>query len=357
MLRWDKHQLTDSSPIGRVVEPCQEFFQVNERMMEQSAQESDALSRKLRLLLLLLGLGGPVGGLILGYGISRGLTRSIYRFSVCVQDMAQRLDQDVASVQVVANGDLQSLDRQLQQVVLRFQEVAERLQCQQRELLRAQQLAAVGQLAASVAHEIRNPLTSIKMLVEAALRVGSPRPFTDENLAIVHGEVVRLERTMQGFLDFARPPALEKLACDLREVVRQAIELVKARSRQQHVDLEVHLPGRPVCRPVDRGQFCTVIVNLLINALDAMPRGGKIEVKLQTSADEEVRLEVADTGPGIAEEIREKLFTPFSSTRETGSGLGLSISKRIIEEHGGKIAAHDGVEGGARFTITFPRIS
>src|SRR5262249_11804413 len=152
-----------------------------------------------------------VSGLIGGYGIARGLSRSIYQLSVRVQGMAQRLDQDVASVSVAADADIQSLDKQLQHVVARVEEVAQRLQQHQREMLRAEQLAAVGQLAASVAHEVRNPLTSVKLLVESALkprpRAGGTPGLTREDLEVIHGEVVRLEQTVQGFLDFARPPA------------------------------------------------------------------------------------------------------------------------------------------------------
>src|SRR5205085_9437628 len=124
-------------------------------------------------------------GLLIGFGIARGLSRSIYQLSVRVQDMAQRLDQDVASVSIAADGDLQNLDNQLQQVVKNVEEVAQRLQRQQRELLRTEQLAAVGQLAASVAHEVRNPLTSVKMLVELALRSQNLKPLTTDDLQVI----------------------------------------------------------------------------------------------------------------------------------------------------------------------------
>src|SRR5204863_1094128 len=127
----------------------------------------------------------------------------------------------------------------LAHVLRRVSEVGERLRRQTDEVLRAQQLSAVGQLAASVAHEVRNPLMSMKMLVEAALRDHKPRPFTPDNLRIVHGEILRLEQTVQGLLDFARPPKLKKQPCDLRSVVGQAVELIRARARQQKVNVEM----------------------------------------------------------------------------------------------------------------------
>jgi signal transduction histidine kinase len=268
--------------------------------------------------------------------------------------MAQQLDQDVASLKLMPEGDLHHLDHQLQHVLERVSEVVQRLQRQQNEMLRAQQLAAVGQLAASVAHEVRNPLTSIKMLVEAALRSHKPRPFTADNLRVVHGEILRLERTVQCLLDFARPPALQRRSCDLRAVINQAVELVKVRARQQQVQINVDCPEEPVCNDIDRDQVCTVLVNLLVNALDAMPTGGCLTVALEAHPITGIRLTVTDTGTGISAAMNEKLFTPFASSKATGSGLGLSISKRIIEEHGGGITATNHSVGGACFVITLP---
>ena len=176
--------------------------------MDAAAQENLSASRQANAAMILLGLAGPVGGLVMGYGMARGLSRSIYRLSVHVKDMAQHLDQNVATVSVAGDGDLQSLDREMQTIVRKVEEVTDRAEQHQRQLLRADQLAAVGQLAAGVAHEIRNPLTGIKMLVEAAVRSRNPTPLNAEDLRVIHGEVVRLEQIVQGFLDFARLTAL-----------------------------------------------------------------------------------------------------------------------------------------------------
>ncbi|GIW79373.1 MAG: hypothetical protein KatS3mg105_1180 [Gemmatales bacterium] len=350
----DFRQLANANPVRYVVEPCQQLFAVNEKMMVDHSRATEGLSRKLPFVLILLGVGGPLSGLIMGYGIARGLSRSLYQLSVHVKDISQRLDSNVAAVQVVSDGDLDHLDKNLQQVVGRVQEVAERLQKQQMEILRAQQLAAVGQLAASVAHEVRNPLTSVKMLVEAALRPHNPRPFTQDNLKIVHNEVVRLERTVQGFLDFARPPQLQCSECDLRQILDQAMELVGARARQQYVSISYDPPETPILSKVDASQLRNVFVNLFINALDAMPDGGMLTVRLQTNSDGDIQLDVLDTGKGIPDEMAGRVFTPFASTKPTGTGLGLSICKRIVEEHGGQISAQNLAEGGAQFTIRLP---
>jgi two-component system sensor histidine kinase HydH len=346
-------ELADNHPARHVVEPCQELLRLNKESMEATSRDSERVGSQAYLLMLLVGVAGPVGGLLSGLGIARGLSRSLGQLSVRVQDMAQHLDQDVASVNLVADGDLHNLDRQLQYVVRRVAEVAERLQRQQRDMLRAEQLAAVGQLAASVAHEVRNPLTAVKMLVEVALRPRQPRPLTDDDLHVMHREIARLEKTVQNFLDFARLPAPRRSDWDLCDVIARAVELVQARARQQRVDIAVDCPAAPVTAAVDRDQLHTVFVNLFLNALDAMPQGGTLRVAVGRQ-EEAVEVQVCDTGPGIAPEMRERLFTPFASSKPTGTGLGLSLSRRIVEEHGGSLRASNRAEGGACFTIVLP---
>src|SRR5262249_15145688 len=147
--------------------------------------------------------------------------------------------------------------------------------------------------------EIRNPLTGIKMLVEAAARGRNSRPLTAEGLAVVRSEVARLEHIVQGFLDFTRPPALERRDCDLRDVVADAAALVQTRARQQQVQLRTELGERAVMAHVDRGQMCPVLVNLFLNALDAMPDGGQLDVCVRSGSCGEVALAVSDTGAGI----------------------------------------------------------
>jgi two-component system, NtrC family, sensor histidine kinase HydH len=368
----DLHLLTAINPIQHVVQPCEDLYYSSQEQLKVSSRDTERASSQAQLALLFLGLGGPLGGGLIGYGIVRGLTRTIARLSVRVQDVVHRLDGplgpapgpdgngaggkviDVAQVTVSPGDDLGGLDRQMQHVVRRVEEVTERLQRHHWEMLRAEQLAAVGQLAAGVAHEVRNPLTGMKLLVEAALRPGNRKPLSEEDLEVIHGEIARLEETVGNFLAFARLPAPQRQVCDLREALARPLDLVRARARQQQVRLTVETPGQALPVSLDGGQFSTVLVNLLLNALDAMPRGGELRVGLEADA-RECRLRVRDTGPGIAPEIAGRLFTPFASTKPTGTGLGLSLSRRIVEEHGGTVTATNQPEGGACFTITLPR--
>ncbi|HZV07549.1 MAG TPA: ATP-binding protein [Gemmataceae bacterium] len=230
----------------------------------------------------------------------------------------------------------------------------EQMLSQQREMMRAGHLAVAGQLAAGVAHEVRNPLATIKVLVEGALRTKNAAPLSRQELTVMHGEIARLERIVQDYLDFARPPELNRSRGDLREVIDQAAALLQANARRQGVRLQIDYPSQPVWAQVDHDQLRAVLVNLLINAIEAMPRGGPLKISL-TSANQEIELTVTDTGAGIPPDILKNLFTPFVSGKPTGTGLGLCISKRIVEYHGGRITAKNHPEGGAVVTIKLPQ--
>src|SRR6516165_776537 len=232
LARW-----ADAHPIRYLQKPCQELRRLNEDEMNNTALESEEVSRRAQTAMLLAGLLGPASGLIVGYGIARGLSRSIARLSVRLEDARAQLDQEVGSVKLSTESNLADLDRQLDRVVSRVREVAEQVQRQQQEMLRSEQLAAVGQLAASLAHEIRNPLTSIKMLVGAALKSPKTQALTADDMAVISKEVGRLEQTVQGLLDFARPAKAQKQPLDLRGVIGEAIDLVRVRARQQGVSL------------------------------------------------------------------------------------------------------------------------
>jgi signal transduction histidine kinase len=232
----------------------------------------------------------------------------------------------------------------------------EQMLSQQREMMRAGHLAVAGQLAAGVAHEVRNPLATIKVLVEGALRPRNAAPLSREELTVMHGEIARLERIVQEYLDFARPPELNRARGDLRDVLDQAAALLQANARKQSVQLALDYPAQPVWATVDHDQIRAVLVNLLLNATEAMKQGGRLQVALSATY-REVVLTVADTGCGIPPDILKRLFTPFVSSKPTGTGLGLCISKRIVESHGGRIAAKNRPEGGAEVVLTLPLVA
>jgi signal transduction histidine kinase len=350
-----------------VLLPCRELRHFNTDQIEQSDRSNRAVVDKLRWGLLAIGLGLPLAGLILGYAAARGLRHSIYQLSVRIRDAAGRLSRDLGSVTVEEEGDLPDLHRQMQGITDEIERVVGELQQREREVLRAEQLAAVGQVAAGVAHELRNPLTSVKMLVQTALEGTSAPGLSADDLVIIEHEIRRMEQCIRLFLEFARPPQSERRRADLTQVIRRALMLVEGRAKRQKVTTRAALPATPVFMHIDPEQIHQVLLNLLLNALDAMPRGGTVTVGIERLVSNgatsyrpgaappwEVEVRVRDSGPGIAPRILERLFQPFVSSKETGLGLGLSICKRLIEAHGGAIRGENGHDGGAVFIFTLP---
>lgn len=222
------------------------------------------------------------------------------------------------------------------------------------KLLRAEQMMAIGQVAAGVAHELRNPLTSIKGLIQVNLRELGGRGLPTEDLAIIEHEIRRMERTLQTFLDFARPPQPDRHRQEIGPIIDRVLALVGGRARKQHVDLrfEQHKPTAQA--EIDSDQIQQLLLNLVLNALDAMPQGGTLEVELSPPRDAHLEVYVRDTGPGIAPHILPKVFETFVSSKETGVGLGLPLSRRIAEEHGGALTAYNLPIEGACFLLRLP---
>ena len=229
--------------------------------------------------------------------------------------------------------------------------IYERVQ-RDRDMLRAEQLAALGQVAAGVAHELRNPLTSIKGLVQVNRRELEARGLPAEDLGIIEQEIRRMERTLQTFLDFARPPHPQRRLLELEPIAERVFALIGGRAEKQQVTLRFLQPASAICVEADEDQIQQLLLNLVLNALDAMPHGGSLEVALRLPRDGQVELQVRDSGPGIAPHLLPKVFDPFVSSKETGLGLGLAVSRRVAEGHGGQLAAFNRQEGGACFVLT-----
>ncbi len=347
LVRW-----SDAHPMRDLLRLCHDLSDRQRARMDAGLARSEAQTTWAGRLLLGLGLAGAFGGLVIGYATARGQTRRAARLSVRVRAVQSQLDQEIGAVTVdVPAGDL---DEQLDRVVGRVREVCRRLQEQERDLLRAEQLAAVGQLAAGVAHEVRNPLTGIKLLVEGALRAAKPVPLTGEDLRLIRHEIVRMERTVQALLDFARTPPPDRRPHDLRVLVAEAAALARGRAEQKPVTVHFDLPDAPVPVSADRDQFLSLLTNLLFNAIDATPPAGRVGVRVGVGPGGSMTVEVSDTGPGIDPAVAGRLFTPFVTTKPTGTGLGLTVARRVARDHGGTLTAADRPEGGARFTLTLP---
>jgi len=223
----------------------------------------------------------------------------------------------------------------------------------QAQLVRRERLAALGELAAVVAHEVRNPLGAIFNSLAALRRLVRPEEGDARMLFDIVGEEAdRLNRIVGDLLDFARPTQTaiqpEPIAPLLDDALGVALAQAAAGVRTRR-EVEDGLP--PV--PADALQLRQAFVNVLLNAVQAMPSGGTLTVAARREGDA-VRVEIADTGPGVAPELRRKVFEPFFTTRATGTGLGLAVVRRVVEDHRGEVAVEAAAGGGARFVFRLP---
>jgi signal transduction histidine kinase len=360
--------LIDELLTREILQPGQKYVEFNSHVVARTNEASRVTADQMRQGFLLLGVCGGAGGLIAGLAIARGITRSIVQLDVSVRGAAGKLNEVVGPVTMLRVGGLRELEAGLQEVEDHISAVVERLQQRELEVIRSEQLAAVGQLAAGIAHELRNPLMPMKMLVQAALERDDGIGLHGRQLLVVDEEISRLESSIQEFLDFARPPSLEKSRFDVQGLIEQTLDLIALRAERQGVQLRDSLSSAPMVIEADCGQIRQVILNLLLNSLDELPNGGEIKVQVippdpfkpgavtppDRAAPRTIGIRICDNGPGIPAAVLDRIFDPFISTKETGTGLGLSICQRIIVAHGGTIAAANAPDGGAEFTIQLP---
>jgi len=339
-----------------VAEPCRELVTLNELSLDEATHHGEQLFLMADLLWISFLVAGPVVGLVLAVWLVKDLTRSIAKISVTLKDAAGNLAQEVGSVEVRGAGDFAGLQQQAELVANQIQRVWEQLQEDRQRTLAMERLAAVGELAAGIAHELRNPLTSVKLLFQTAVPGKTGYSLDEKVYRMVGEEISRLERTIQGLLDFARPPVLRRVRHDLRVTVQRAVNLIEGRANQHAISITTIVPDIPIFVDGDPEQLHQVLVNLLINGVEALQQGGKLSVVAEPADGPDGRCSVAvsDSGPGIPQEILPKIFEPFVTSKERGTGLGLAVSLRIVAEHGGMLLAANLPEGGAAFTLELP---
>lgn len=223
-----------------------------------------------------------------------------------------------------------------------------------RKLEQAKRLAALGELAATLAHEIRNPLSAVSgsfQMLKSGVQLGDE----DAILAlIIERELERMGRLVEDILEFARPRAAELSPLNLSLLVAETSQLFASSSRQRGIDFELNI-GEEIHCTGDANQLRQVLWNLLVNASQVVSDDtGRIHVSLKSEA-QWVYLDVTDNGPGVSREIRNKIFDAFFSTRERGMGLGLALCKRIMTDHGGQVDVLDTEDSGATFRLTLPK--
>ncbi len=245
--------------------------------------------------------------------------------------------------------------RDLERTTARLTEVYRELEQNFEQMKRAERLFAVGQLAAGLAHELRNPLWSIAGAAGILERNATLEAKHRECLDIIHKESQRLNRLLTEFLDFARPRPPKYQSIDIGALLDSVIQLAAHAVGRSSVQLRKLAP--PDLPPVegDPEMVKQMLLNLVINAIQAMPEGGEVVVSA-SARDGNMLLAVQDQGCGVAPEIRDKIFNPFFTTKNGGTGLGLAVAHQIVEQHGGTLRAEPNPSGGMTFSALLPLV-
>ncbi len=239
--------------------------------------------------------------------------------------------------------------------VILFRDLSE-IQHLKKEIARSQRLASIGRLAAGVAHEIRNPLSSIKGFATYFKERYRDTPEDQQTADIMIQEVERLNRVIGQLLEFARPMPIQKRTTHLDVLIRHSLKMVEGDARQKAITLNVNGDSSINTVQIDPDRIKQVLLNLYLNALEAMDGGGILSVGfLRVDPIKGIQITVSDTGPGIKKEDLPHLFDPYFTTKSSGTGLGLAIVHKIIESHDGEIQVSSGLGEGTTITITIPR--
>jgi len=248
---------------------------------------------------------------------------------------------------------LQEEEGRVVQVIEYAKDISEKVALE-RKLFQSAKLAGIGTLAAGVAHEIRNPLGIMKTSADMIKRSCREGEQNYELAGFLIEEVDRLNRVVTRLLDFAKPSTPNIESCEINDIVDRALALVGPQHRLQDLELVREYTHGLARVPGDREQLCQVFLNLIINAVQAMPGGGRLALATGMDGGETVWASVADTGGGIDERIVDSIFDPFFTTKEDGSGLGLAIAYRIVESHGGRLEVKSNPGKGTTFTVVLP---
>lgn len=227
------------------------------------------------------------------------------------------------------------------------------------QLARERRLAELGQLVAGIAHEIRNPLNAIRLNLHALGRMhqfdGRQTEEEDAIIGSTNSEIERLEGLMKIMLGYARPEQARNEDIDVRSELEGTLQFIRPVFDREDIALEVDLPADPAFVHMDRNRFRQIVLNLLNNAKEAAGEAGRVEVRLRQQFGK-VEVMVADNGPGVPADLREQIFEPFFTTKELGTGLGLALVKRFVDEVGGVVSYDDNQPRGAQFHIAFTEV-
>lgn len=239
-------------------------------------------------------------------------------------------------------------------VVHTLHEREEQLQTRNQQLITADRLASVGTMAASIAHEVNNPLTTIKILIHALKGQVAVNDPAHADLEIIQGEIDKISSLVLRLMQFARPSEPELIAADLSLTLERVVELIRPKAQMAGIVIHEHFKPLPKVM-ADPAQMGQVFLNLLLNAVDATPAGGTIKAIAEPKGADSIVITFWNSGTGLDPALYDRIFDPFFTTKATGTGLGLSIAHMIMDKHDGTIQAIGHGKSGTSFRLTLPK--
>ena len=328
---------------------CSTYGTIHARGIEESRAEIRSQGRLINSLILICLPATLILGVVLFYILIKQILEPI-RLLAAGSPAGNAKDRVV--------NEVTALSQRVTSLMQDVDHTQTQLQLSQEHLLQSEKLAMVGKLAASVAHTIRNPLTSVKMRLFSMERSLGMSDTQQEDFDVISEEIRHIDNILRNFLEYSRPPKLKIQSISLSDVVDMAIQLLKHRIESYGVELELYRQRKLPVIEGDAEQLKEVLVNLILNACEAMVDGGTIVIREEEGIAEPfghvLVVRVGDNGPGIPESVLNRIFEPFFSMKEEGTGLGLSIAKRIIEDHRGCLHVRSREGKGTTFTITLP---
>ncbi len=310
-----------------------------------STEETAALEKKIIFIVGGITLLGIAAMAAAGLRIARSITAPVETLVQATGDIA-------------AGGARRHVENsgpaEIGQLAEAFNTMIDQLQAYEVKLVQSEKLLAVGQIAAGLAHEVRNPLTSIKMFVQV-LRGREDTPERSRKmLDLLGNEIDRLAMIIQQIVERARDTELRKESASLRALLDEVLAVAGENLRAAQIHWSVAVAEDVTDVAVDKEKIKQVFWNLILNAKDAMPQGGSLVITVGRREKDTIEVAFADTGSGLAELDQEKILQPFYTTKPEGMGLGLSMSRRIIEKHGGKLIFENRAAGGVRAALLLP---
>ncbi len=340
---------------GQAYGLCEDYIAANQRFVDKAVADARSQIRWVSLavgtcVLLTVGLGVALLWLFF-YGV-------VFPLRAMVADARGFAGEVSSEDKGLPTDELRAVGIYLRNLMSDVADTRTTLERSRNDLRDAEKLASVGKLAASVAHEIRNPLTAIKMWLFSIQKEVGGQEALNRKFEIVSEEIRRLENVVRNFLEFSRPPELKLSVEAIPPLLDKILELIEPRIADQGIRLVRE--DAPKLPPVsaDREQLRQVLLNLLSNATEAAGEGGRIRVGTAAESDAEGRqtvvVRVSDSGPGMPAEVARRIFEPFFSTKEGGMGLGLCIAARIIARHEGRLVLETSNEKGTTFAVYIP---